>query len=705
MIDYLFYIIKSAIFIFLPWLSWLLFIRDFEKSLTIYFNTIIILFIINSLIHINAAMIMFLLSTIVFIISVYRHIKNRKCLLKIKVPHVNEMPFILFLVSLIIISWFIPITQNWDFYTYYFQIVINPMYSSTAPLFNNIQLAILWILKDFLIIPRVVSAFFIITFFIIIYKILHNKYLVIILLLLPSFLTVFVHENNYLELSSLVALLLFLNNYYKYGINNIYTLLSIPLLFFTKGNISFVLGPIIALLALSITFIQQLIRKRSSPSNLKQYFAFITTIILVSLYFYSNIKNYNAINFEIIFLFRELTLDILHSSQWYEIVSGRQLTYSSDVIFMKYINMFNPNYGIFIAVLLIIPLLMSREINIVSVRLSSIIKVFNSLPFILLAIYFVYIASPYFPYVNTYTNIFVIRYYLPIILLIYIIIFRKITDKSLLIKLFCSVSLIIFGYMIYVNGPFMKEHFLLAYMNNLYIYHMLLLTIIIMGFIFLRGKSVLNIINKIIDVTLYLLLLIISMLLLFYCVSLIPYAVRLPYFTDSTEYNCVLHNVYPSHFSVYFTSYCENDNILINISNICPLLYSIGGIYSPGSIYTAKIPVVIRGGHLSFIPFILNDIKLYNYTIFIITLHRLQFLKEYLLPDSYCLQVPLLSHREGAFYLLINELKTVSPSFSILYSFIYSVNPYREFNYYSIYIIKNTNITLIDSICYLYENK
>jgi hypothetical protein len=540
---------------------------------------------------------------------------------------------------------------------------------------------ILVTLKEYGILPRFVAIFFLVNLLLLLYKYFEKNIIFILLLITNiSIYVSLVNENNYLELSSLTLITLFLVNYYRYGLNNIYTKLSGLLLFFTKGNLSFVIGLYVNLI-LTIQTIFSLFKK--NKKNMIDDLIYLFLLGLTITYFTNNYIKYFAINFEVFFMFPLLTLDMLRSELWFSIILGFTQLPIYQSIQIKLSNILNPIYNLFIPFLM---LMFSKKYKALKSMSLSRFEVG------LLSIYIVYILSPWFPATNTFSDIFTVRYYIFFIFLIFLISLKKIDLKdNLFYYMVAFVSLFFFCINILESGPFMKEKLILNYLRNLYIYHMLTI-----GFLFLLFYYLSPSINKykiiiVFQLLFYLFILGLNVIIiLIFVYPLIVPSYSLKFFTDSTEYNCLVHALFPKFYDEYFKSYCENDAILIDISRKCRYVYSIGGIYAPSALYISNITVFIRGGHISFLPFILYDLKLHNLTGHYYIVNKYSYLKAFLFPSDFCFQIASPNHKEFAFIKIIRTLNRTSISFSIIYSnAIKNPMPIGVYNYYIVYNVTN----------------
>jgi hypothetical protein len=684
MVEYIYIkqVAMSILTLLVPYGFLVFYVHSIEKSLTIYLSIFLVAFIIYSLLLNNQLIILIYIALYIFVIIAYKLKSSGHNKTEINNIRRSDIFYFLVIITLSILSYFIPINQNWDFYTFYYQILYSPVVQSVAPLFNNIQLVILFCLKDFEVLPRVVAIFFLVNFLLLLYKFFEKN--IIFPLIIITNLSIYIsliNEGSYLELSSLTILTLFLMNYYRYGLDNIYTKVAGLLLFFTKGNLSLVIGTYVNIILLVRTIIKILRQKKRIMIHDLIY---LFLVILVISYFANNYIKYFAINFEVFFIFKFLTLEILHSPTWFSIVSGSSQLPLTQAILIKLYNVLNPIYGLFIVFSLLFYFGKYSKSKAVDLHLSK----FESG---LLGVYAVYILSPYFPTVDTFSNIFVIRYYIFFISLIFLIFLKKISARNFLFYYLIElISLLFYTINIIQSGPFMKERLILNYLNNLYIYHMLAIGVLLL----LRFVSPLYIdaykIHQFFRLTIYMLISVINILILTFIYPIIINAHSLPFFTDSSQYNCLLNDLFPELYTTYFRSYCENDFILINISRSCHFIYSIGGIYAPSAFYITNATVLIRGGHVSLLPFILGDIKMTNSTIYYYIINKYTFLKAFELPSNFCLQLVSQNHKEYAFIEMIKTLNQTSKSFSIIYNDVLkNPKPLATYYYYVIYNVTN----------------
>ena len=681
MVEYIYIkqVIMSIMSLLVPYSILVFYIRSIEKSITIYLTIFLVSFIVYSLLQYDRLNILIYLTLYSLVMIIYKLKRRQSEIKKYRIEY-KDIFYIILIVTLSILSYFIPITQNWDFYTFYAQIIYSSVVHSLAPLFNNIQLMILVTLKEFGILPRFVAIFFLINLLLLLYKYFEKN--IIFTLLVITNISIYVslvNENNYLELSSLTVLTLFLANYYRYGLYNIYTKLSGLLLFFTKGNISFVIGSYVNLILTIQTILSMFKRNKK---NIFDDLLYMCLLGLTIIYFTNNYIKYFAINFEVFFMFQFLTLDTLNSKVWFSIVSGYTQLPIYQSIQIKLSNILNPIYNIFIPFLVLIyskKYSASKSINLSRFEIG------------LLSIYIVYIFSPYFPTTNTFSNIFTIRYYIFFVYLMFLIFLKKINFKNnLFYYMIALVSLFFYCINILESGPFMKEKLILNYLNRLHIYYMMSTGFLFLLFYYLSLSISKHKINLILQLALYSFILGISVIILTFVYPLIVPSYSLKFFTDSTEYNCLVHALFPKLYTEYFKSYCENDALLIDISRKCRYVYSIGGIYAPSVLYISNITVFIRAGHISFIPFILYDIKLHNLTSYYYIVNKYSYLKAFQFPSNFCFQIALPNHKEFGFIKGIEILNQTSISFSIIYSnIIKNSKPIGVYNYYIIYNVTN----------------
>jgi hypothetical protein len=683
MVEYIYIkqVSMSIVTLLVPYSFLVFYTRSIEKSLTIYLSTFLLPFITYSFLQNDRLNILIYLALYIFIIIIYKSKSSRRNKMKINDIKLSDLFYILIIIVLSILSYFIPITQNWDFYTFYYQVIYSSVAHSITPLFNNIQLVILVSLKDFGILPRIVAIFFLVNFLLLLYNYFEKN--IIFPLLIITNISIYIsliNENSYLELSSLTVLILFLINYYRYGFSDIYTKLSALLLFFTKGNLSFVIGPYVNMILLIQTIIDIF---KKNKKNFIYNLMYLCLFGLTTLYFINNYIKYFAINFEVFFMFQYLTLKGLNSTAWFSIASGDTQMPLSQIISIKLFNLLNPIYDLFIPFSIFILVKNYIKSKITNLHLSN-------FEIGLLSVYVIYIISPYFPATNTFSNIFTIRYYIFFIFLIYLIFLKKInTNYTPFFYILAFISLFFFSINIIISGPFMKENLILNYLNNLYVYHMLSIGLLLSLSYFAKLNKTTSKINYSFQLILYIFIIIIMIVILSFIFPLIINAYSLKFFTDSTQFNCLIHDIFPKLYSAYYVSYCENDLILINISYVCHYVYSIGGIYAPSALYISNVTLLIRAGHISYLPFMLTDIKLENSSIYYYIINRYPYLKAFELPSNFCFQIVSPNHKEYNIMKMINVLNKISRSFSIIYNIINHSKPLKIYHYYTIYNVTN----------------
>jgi hypothetical protein len=686
MVEYIYVkqVIMSIVSLLVPYSILVFYIRSIEKSITIYLTIFLVSFIIYSLLQYDRLNVLMYVALCSLIMIIYKLKRRQSEIKRHKIEH-KDIIYIILITTLSILSYFIPINQNWDFYTFYAQIIYSSVVHSLAPLFNNIQLMILVTLREFGILPRFVGIFFLINLLLLLYKYFEKNITFTLLVITNiSIYVSLVNESNYLELSSLTVLTLFLVNYYRYGLDSIYTKLSGLLLFFTKGNLSFVIGSYVNLMLTIQTIFSMLKRNKK---NIIDDLIYLCLLGLTVTYFTNNYIKYLAINFEVFFMFQFLALNILNSEVWFSLVSGFNQLPIYQSIQIKLSNILNPVYQLFIPFLMLIfskKYRASKSINLSRFEIG------------LLSIYIVYIFSPYFPTTNTFSDIFTIRYYIFFTFLIFLIFLKKIDLKNdLFYYMVALVSLLFYCINILESGPFMKEKLILNYLSNLHVYHMVSIGFLFWLFYYLPLSINKYKINVILQLVLSLFILGISAIILIFVYPLIVTSYSLKFFTDSTEYNCLVHDLFPKLYVEYYKSYCENDAILIDISRKCRYVYSIGGIYAPSVLYISNITVFTRAGHISFLPFILYDLKLHNLTSYYYIVNKYSYLKAFQFPSNLCFQIASPNHKEFAFIKSIEMLNRTSIFFSIIYSNIIE-NP-KSIGIYNYYIIYNVTNPLSNS--------
>jgi hypothetical protein len=238
----------------------------------------------------------------------------------------------------------------------------------------------------------------------------------------------------------------------------------------------------------------------------------------------------------------------------------------------------------------------------------------------------------------------------------------------------------------------MKEKILLYYNNfrSFALIHMFLLIIFSAAIsILLKNKRKNNILNKVIN-AIYL-----SSMITLIVSIMIPIFMIYTNFksnsvnVDSTEYFSVLASALPQYYTPYFVPYSDNDWILYMIRDKCPVVYSFGGIYSV-DVYRSN-NIFIRGGHFSYLPFILADLRLSNPSEYQKFVSRYPYLKEFELPSIFCLQIPTENHTEKSILAGIEILKQNSLSFSRVINKIEADKPILETKFYKVYFIKIDN--------------
>jgi hypothetical protein len=260
--------------IFLPLLLLRLIFSETKKAALVFFLSVVVAFAAKyklglplSSQHYYAALVMVSAVTVCCKLSgsskdakakLTKNLTSIKIIKKAKI-YIQD---ILLIFSLTVASIYITITQNRDFYTFYIRPVYNPLFTDILPLFNNIMMMELSLMKDLGVHPCAIAISFVIIFYLLIREMMDGP-AAAMLLLAPSLLTIIIHENLYLELSSLTILTISLA-FIKYDVVSPYTALSLAMLFFTKANF------VIIALALSLIVFVNNIRFRKLKSIILQ---------------------------------------------------------------------------------------------------------------------------------------------------------------------------------------------------------------------------------------------------------------------------------------------------------------------------------------------------------------------------------------------------------------------------------------------------
>ncbi|MGC8870374.1 MAG: hypothetical protein ACP5PT_04705 [Brevinematia bacterium] len=265
-----------------------------------------------------------------------------------------------------------------------------------------------------------------------------------------------------------------------------------------------------------------------------------------------------------------------------------------------------------------------------------------------------------------------------------------------------AASIVMISYIILFssNGCFVKEKILLAY--NTYQFFtitlvslLVIITLIVskltpMVIIVLKMNIVKKTVKIKVDVAKVVHYTYLSVLCIFIFIILLPVFNIIKVYgfvdTDSSNYNLLLHKLFPEYYPQYFVSYYENDDIFMRVSSTCPIIYSIGGIYSVEAYSSGKI--LIRGGHFPYLPFILSDINISNITAYSLVLKRYPFLRNFELPREFCLQIPSEEHREISFRALLSDLIKNSPSFYKVSKELTKNNVILISKFYKVYKVK-----------------
>lgn len=656
---------------------------DLRKALLVYFFFIVAVFVTQyklfEALPSSIVYMVFLFLTIVY--ALFRFVKargkyDRGFILKMFEPPWNWIGDFLVIFLLSFVSLYIPIIQNWDFYTFYLQALYNPSFKSVQPLFSNIMLMHLAVVKDLGIMPRALSVFYIFIFYLLLVRLI-GRYPSLLIIFLPSMLTVILHENLYLELPSLTILAM-VYSYAKEDLSSSSLVLASVLLLFTKANFI-----VLALVILAYLFIYYVYRR---------FYRLLLILVIASLpvllFYVSNAYVYDAYNFEFIQIYNDLAMGLGNSTLsrfWQQTVSGSYRVIPIYVSMLDVlVNLASPVYSLYILPLLIYLIANFKRVNFTPFqKFLAVISLFT---------WFVYSFGRSYIDINVYQNIFVIRYYVPLIFTFYILLISLTSNKETsqeVFKILSAVSFSFYTYLFATQGYFMKERVLLSYNNfgPLALTHIILLTIpLILFLIVYQNKSKGYLSSETIDIVYQ------SSMLALIIVVMLPIAMlylstnNISLNVDSTEYNSVLASALPQYYSSYYVSYSENDRIFHEIRDKCPMIYSFGGIYSLNTYSSAKI--FLRAGHFSFLPFMLADLNLTNPSQYQNLVSRYPYLKGFELPSSFCLQVPTENHPEKSVWIGIKVLEQNSPSFSRIMNKLVNDKPIMETEYYRVYYIK-----------------
>ncbi|MEM1645990.1 MAG: hypothetical protein QXL96_09030 [Ignisphaera sp.] len=705
--NYLFDIFTGFIILAIPLLLLLFLVDSSVKALILYFYVLTISYTLSGLsgipmVHLYTILIFFFISlTIIKLFVLYKDLNKIRTKPSIKI---HDMLVLYILYS---IYSQIPINQNWDFYTFYYQAAFAQAFWNIRLLFNNVLMPPVILLYELSLSPRGAALLYMTLFYFLLRRILpfHSA---LALLLNPSVLSILIHENLYLELSSFVILILYINCLKDYGSNNPLTFLAVPLLFFTKGNIAFTFGSILMLYNLSVT-LYALIRM-GLKRFIKNYLIIIPAYAFTLVYFLLNIYKYNALNFEIIWLFSEMTNSLPKNLRdfWMVTVSGSG--YSSLFKMSNLVNYANPVYmghfAIAICIMLLLAItkpkiLFKKEKYILSIKISidkqrTKSKDFYKILMLFLFVYFMFTITILI-LTDTFTNIFTIRYYIPFFFLVFLLLFSLI---RLIPNDYINDCIVVFNFLILLTyiyifrhlGFFMKERILLYFLHNDFISYLITISVIIYAIIkyLLRRFRIISLgyLTRILSALVLILLTLLASFSTFSAFRLIFTGVS----PDSTMYPCKLREVYPQYLDVYFESYCDNDMLLFQAQGRCKFLYIIGGI---SSMPPRNITLMIRGGHLSYLPFILGDLILSNYSAYQKLVSKYHFLTKFTFPRSFCLQVPNFNHSEKTFLAGIATLAEQSPFARLVFNPDNNTVLVRG-QHYTIYMVNLTKFSFKD---------
>jgi len=678
--------------------------RDLRKALLVYFFFIVTVFALKykMLEALPSSTIYIIFSSLTIIYAVHHFLKtckkyNRENILSMLKSSWNLIRDLIVILTLCFASLYIPINQNWDFYTFYLQIIYNSSFKSIVPLFSNIMLMHLIIVKDLDVLPRSIAIFYMMMFYLLLVYLL-GKYPSLLVIFLPSIFTVFLYENLYLELSSLTLLALVFS-FMKENLRSPLLMLASTLLLFTKANF----------IVLGLSILSYLTFYHIYHRNYKLLVTLGAPLLAV-LFYISNAFTYDAYNFEHIPLFNDLAARMGNStlsSFWLQTVSGTHRVIPIYVSMIDVIiNLASPVYSLYILPLLVY--LLTNLIHSISYRIqkfsiSIAIKISNIsrfhklyfqkfLAMVCLITWLIYSFGRSYIDINVYQNIFVIRYYVPIIFVVYDILISLINineNSQEFFKMLVAVTIFFYTYLFATQGYFMKEKILLCYNNFrsfalMHIFSLIIFSVAIS--ILLKNKRKNNILNKMISI-IYLSSMITLIIAIAFSIFMIHLNLRSNSVNvDSTEYFSVLASALPQYYTSYSVPYSDNDRIIYMIQDKCPAIYSFGGIYSIDVYRSSKI--FIRGGHFSYLPFILADLRLSNPSEYQKFISRYPYLKEFELPSMFCLQIPTENHTEKSILAGIEVLKQNSPSFSRVINEIEADKPTLETKFYKVYFIE-----------------
>jgi len=427
---------------------------------------------------------------------------------------------------------------------------------------------------------------------------------------------------------------------------------------------------------------------------------------LIASYYISNAIYYDAFNFEHTPLYSDLAKNMGNSTLaefWVKRVSGesqRILLLASMVDVL--INMASPVYSLHIPALLLYIVARRRYVK---------VSAFNKMLIVIMILTFIiYSYGRTYININVYKNIFVIRYYVPLVLIFYIFIMTMLRDDNidkLFLKLIILTNILFYLMLFISQGWFMKEKILLTYngFQEKSLSTIAMLVIVTLFFIMLDKLALLNrkiLFNihvqknikfsitlsctKIITMMYYIAAIIFFLTLLYPIVKLHLMLNMFTVDTDSTYYNFILNKFFPEFFSYYFVSYYENDEILSKVPHTCFFIYSFGGIYSVTS-YRSRL-VLIRGGHFGYLPLILADLKFLNKSNYKFIIQKYLFLNTFELPNIICVQIPRETHAEKSILPGLTELAKCSPIFLRMWHVIENEKPILETQFYRVYLVK-----------------
>ncbi|MGC9079837.1 MAG: hypothetical protein ACP5G1_03815, partial [Nanopusillaceae archaeon] len=583
--------IIGLVIILIPLLLLQLIFIELRKSIIIYYYIILGTFIGRYILQIEIFNYFYIgIITILIALLVIKYSKQKISLKNYFIEIYNhEKKYIdinIIMVSIIIISLFIPINQNWDYYAFYIQPIYNNNLNIILPLFNNIFIIFNSVYKMLDVPPRAFAIFFDLIFYLVSRR-LFKRYIILVIFI-PSIFILLIYENLYLEISSFTILMISLSYILEQNSERLSKYTSFIMLFWTKINIV-IIGFILIFFEL-IHIIQK--------KQWKNLLILLMLLVLPLVYFVNNYYKYDAFNFEEIPLYRDLVINLPKNIAefWITMVSGVKNTGINIQTIVDNINAM----GLLVYMYAIpsIILLFNYYKNKIYYQNRQFIKI----TFIIIIIYIYGLAMLN---IDIKSSIFTIRYLTPITLIIYTIFLKDLhTYDDNYIKLFTIFTIVLYIYLYIHYGPFMKENFYIYFTTSHLSLFLFEITIILFTLIYIKISSrITSLLRQLYLIRVVYWFVIISFLGLnvFYVSNILIYDQYVN--VNSSVYNLQLHHLYPKFYSNYFVSYYENDILFNKVMHFCNFTYSIGGIYNYKILENNNI--MIRGGHFSYLPFIL----------------------------------------------------------------------------------------------------